>query len=72
MMAYTESGNQYLHKSIAKPMPSDAIELRNHILDQLILRVDGDESKDLAEFLDFAKFHDASFPSMGQNVSLLQ
>ena len=72
MMAYTDRGKQYLYKSIAKPMPSDAIELRNHILDQLILRIDDAESKDLAEFLDFARFHDASFPSMGQNVSYLQ
>ena len=71
-MAYTDNGKQYLYKSIAKPMPSDAIELRNHILDQLILRIDEAESKDLAEFLDLARFHDASFPSMGQNVSLLQ
>ena len=72
MMAYTDSGNQYLYKLIAKPMPSDAIELRNHILDQLSSRIDDAESKDLAEFLDSARFHDASFPSMGQNVSYLQ
>ena len=61
--------NPYLHDSTERPILSDAITLRNQILDYMLLNNQDSGSKDLATFLDFARLHDASFPSSERSVS---
>ena len=64
-----DSFNPYLHTATEKPIVSDAITLRNQILDHMLLNNKDNESKDLDTFLDFARLHDASFPSSDRSVS---
>ena len=64
-----ESINPYLHTATEKPNLSDAITLRNQILDHMLLKHQDSGSKDLAAFLDLARLHDASFPSPDRSVS---
>ena len=64
-----DSINPYLHAATEKPILSDAITLRNEILDHMLLKNQDIELKDLVTFLDFARLHDASFPSSARSVS---
>ena len=66
-----DSTNPYSHTTTEKPILSDAITLRNQILDHMLLKHQDSEAKDLVTFLDFARLHDPSFPSSDRSVSSL-